>query len=294
MHRFPGVFMDANRRSCIAVSEGAEGISILQMAAAGLSHQVVTPEQFEKDWKPSDYSVAEAANRYLAFAQKHEGNDPLAIEILGVAIMRGTVGQGDPVTPQISNETKEFSTQKEPEVSDTLFTEKGQGALATQGADTSAVSAPEVTQDPPVVTESTAQEVLPAAAPVQAAAGPEASAPAASQTLCDDEQEQSYAVHVNGQSVTVQMGKARETRMPAGAYADRPQTIATAPVEPTFYVALDENGVMARCATVNPLDRKVIGALIGGWVAEGFVVTKAGLKEMGRFVSAARKAQAES
>lgn len=282
MSRFPGVFMDANRRSCIAINEGAGCVGVIQMGSKGLTRQSVAVEQFGNEWKASEYDVAEAAKRYIAFAQKHTENDSLALECVGGALVQATI------------EKNEFSTQKEQKVSEDFFAEKEHA-----GADNS----PVVVHAEQTGAAAAPVEPVEIAAPVVAATEDMASAPVVpvaapavggTQAADDEEQEQAYAVHVNGQSVTVQMGKARESRLSENAYAGRPQTIETAPAEPTFYVALDANGVMVRCATVNPLDRKVIGALVGGWVAEGFVVTKAGLKEMGRYVSAARKAKADT
>lgn len=292
MSRFPGVFMDANRRSCIAIAEGVGSVGVIQMGAKGLTRQSVGEAQFDADWKSSEYEVTEAAKRYIAFAQKHAENDALALECLGAAMVQATLGR--PFIAPDASANNEFSTLKEREVSEDFFAEKEHA-----GADNSLdfvhaeqISAAAAPVEP---VESAAQVTVATEEPAAVSAGPVAvSAVADTQVAEDEAQEQAYAVHVNGQSVTVQMGKARESRMPANAFADRPQTIAVAPAEPTFYVALDANGVMVRCATVNPLDRKVIGALIGGWVAEGFVVTKAGLKEMGRYVSAARKAQADT
>lgn len=292
MSRFPGVFMDANRRSCIAINEGDGYVGVIQMGAKGLTRQSVAVELFGNEWKASEYDVAEAAKRYIAFAQKHAENDALALECVGGALIQASIGAPS-FAPEL-NEKTEFSTQKEQKVSEDFFAEKEHA-----GADNS----PEVVHAEQTGAAAAPVEPVEIAAPVVAAAEDMAAAPVVpvaapavgdTQAADDEEQEQAYAVHVNGQSVTVQMGKARESRLSENAYAGRPQTIETAPAEPTFYVALDANGVMVRCATVNPLDRKVIGALVGGWVAEGFVVTKAGLKEMGRYVSAARKAKADT
>lgn len=125
-------------------------------------------------------------------------------------------------------------------------------------------------------------------APVVALVAPPAAQPI-SEAREDGDGEPAYAVHVNGASVTVEMNKVREKRLDANAYDARQQTIVPVVEEPMFYVALDQNNVMARTASINAVDRKVIGALIGGWVAEGFTVTKASLKELAKYVTAARK-----
>lgn len=41
-------------------------------------------------------------------------------------------------------------------------------------------------------------------------------------------------------------------------------------VEPAFYIALDKNGLLARSVSVTVEDRKVVAALVGNWIAEGF------------------------
>lgn len=57
----------------------------------------------------------------------------------------------------------------------------------------------------------------------------------------------------------------------------------------TFYTAQDESGAIIGSAQVNPVDRKVIGALVGNWIAAGFVVSRKTYKEMNKIVREQQK-----
>ncbi|RQR65523.1 hypothetical protein DIE18_03480 [Burkholderia sp. Bp9125] len=50
-------------------------------------------------------------------------------------------------------------------------------------------------------------------------------------------------------------------------FADKPLTVEN---EPAFYIALGEDGLLARSVSVNAADRKTVAALVGNWIAEGF------------------------
>jgi hypothetical protein len=279
MSNFPKVFMDANRRSCMVIGEDLAGYEVVQMADEGLALQTLSHDAFEANWTASDYPVNQAATRYLGFAETHPSNNARAIEWLKAYLQSLAVEPvaGDDVV-KAKNET---------------LTPEIKSIEAGAPSDTPSPSLEvEVPSDPlPVMppAEIAPTQITNPKEVVMQEAATIAQEQQSSAATATDELEQSYAVHVNGQSVSIQMGKARDNRLAPEAYGERPQTIATAPVEPLFYVAFDDNGVLARVASVNPLDRKVIGALTGGWIAEGFTVTKASLKELARHVTAARK-----
>lgn len=58
-------------------------------------------------------------------------------------------------------------------------------------------------------------------------------------------------------------------------FADKPLTVQN---EPAFYVALDDAGCVVRSVSVTVEDRKVVAALVGNWIAEGFLPTPCDLK----------------
>lgn len=62
-------------------------------------------------------------------------------------------------------------------------------------------------------------------------------------------------------------------------------------VEPAFYVALGENGLLVRTVSVALEDRKTVAALVGNWIAEGFTPVPCDIKTFAKHVAALNKAQ---
>lgn len=50
--------------------------------------------------------------------------------------------------------------------------------------------------------------------------------------------------------------------------------------ELNYYIGLDEQGLMVRCASMAQPDRKAVAALVGGWVADGIIVQQVNRKEL--------------
>lgn len=72
---------------------------------------------------------------------------------------------------------------------------------------------------------------------------------------------------VNG-GVVIESAQALNGQALAPAdFADKPLTVEN---EPAFYIALGEDGLLARSVSVNAADRKTVAALVGNWIAEGF------------------------
>lgn len=68
------------------------------------------------------------------------------------------------------------------------------------------------------------------------------------------------------------------------APADFAEKAVTVTNEPAFYVALGADGLMARSVGVTQEDRKVVAALVGNWIAEGFLPTACDVKTYGKHV----------
>lgn len=71
-------------------------------------------------------------------------------------------------------------------------------------------------------------------------------------------------------------------------FSDKPLTVETAPA---FYVALDANGLMVRSVSVTAADRKVVAALVGNWIAEGFQPVPCDIKAYAKHVRALASAE---
>jgi len=230
---FPGVFVDADRRTCLLTWVDESAVEFLQMGAGGLEINSAPRAAFEGAWSPAAFPTQDALDRYWSFASGRTDNHARALAVLNV--FRG----------------------------------------AKDGASETGFSCFQPTQtkeDRPMNTQDSTVLETPAGAPTDAA-----------------ETDPAYAVHVVGQRVTVEMGKPRDRRIEPEQFNERAQTVTPGSAEPLFYVGLDEKGVMVRCTSFTLADRKVIGALTGGWVAEGLTVSKASLKELSRYVAAARK-----
>jgi hypothetical protein len=69
-------------------------------------------------------------------------------------------------------------------------------------------------------------------------------------------------------------------------------------LEPAYYVALGKTGLMERSVSLTAEDRKVVAALVGGWVAEGFQPLPCDLKGFAKhvrnLVAASKPAKPES
>ena len=109
-----------------------------------------------------------------------------------------------------------------------------------------------------------------------------------------DKQEK-YSVEVTESGVSVVMHPEKERKL-------TPQNFETAPVsvpaagETAFYGAFNEQGAMERCVSSHIGDRKVVAALVGNWVAEGYNVQRMARKEMVkqlRKIDAAAKEEAD-
>lgn len=71
-------------------------------------------------------------------------------------------------------------------------------------------------------------------------------------------------------------------------FSDKPQTVEIAPA---FYVALGADGLMARSVSVTAADRKVVAALVGNWIAEGFQPIPCDIKAYAKHVRALTAAE---
>lgn len=109
------------------------------------------------------------------------------------------------------------------------------------------------------------------------------------------EKQEKYSVEVTESGVSVVMHPEKEQKL-------TPQNFETAPVsvpaagEMAFYGAFNEQGAMERCVSSHIGDRKVVAALVGNWVAEGYNVQRMARKEMVkqlRKIDAAAKEEAD-
>jgi hypothetical protein len=85
-------------------------------------------------------------------------------------------------------------------------------------------------------------------------------------------------VSVSDGQVLVQM-KQDDQKLGHLDFATREVINLPAPT-PGYYIAIDENGVMHRCVADCLPDKKVVAALVGNWVADGFNVMRVGRKEL--------------
>ena len=89
-----------------------------------------------------------------------------------------------------------------------------------------------------------------------------------------------FEVAVSEGSVVVSMGSPPvDRKLEINDFAEKPQTIVP-PVEMSFYVALNAQGVLERCVSTATVDRKAVAALIGNWVAEGYLPALVSPKEL--------------
>ncbi len=73
----------------------------------------------------------------------------------------------------------------------------------------------------------------------------------------------------------------REVALAPVDFADKPATVE---LEPAFYVAVDKEGRMVRSVSVTAEDRKVVAALVGNWIAEGFQPVPCNIKQYAKHV----------
>ncbi len=87
-----------------------------------------------------------------------------------------------------------------------------------------------------------------------------------------------------------------ERKMAPEDFAERP--LAASPqADVRYYVAVNGSGAMQRCVSTDVLDRQVVAALVGNWVAEGLLVDlcdRRGLMKHLRLAEAAAKQDAEN
>jgi hypothetical protein len=90
-----------------------------------------------------------------------------------------------------------------------------------------------------------------------------------------------FQVSVANGQVHIEMGgsKADDGKLATDDFAGKP-LVAEPQDELMFYVALDKAKVMQRCVSISVGDRATVGAMIGNWSSEGFLVQAYGSKEM--------------
>lgn len=316
----PQVYMDRSNRSCIAVGTDIGGVEIVSLNGDGLGFTVVPDAAFAETWTASDYDLDKALERYAAHIKSRENNHPDAVaRIQGLIDSR----KGDAASPSELDlpldtpvETKPAAAapvvEPEPAAAAEEVKANDPASPAAQEISSAAPEAvpaevpvsPSVTiekevpmndlnlNQAPAAGEAPAPTTEPAApapvAPVAVQAAPAPQAKIAAESL-DEGVDANYSVTVNGGSVTVAMGAAKPRRLDEQAYANREQVVVNQPKEPKFVVATDQNGVLARVISMDDSDRKVSGALIGGWIADGYTVTTVTLKDLAKLVGAARK-----
>lgn len=86
-----------------------------------------------------------------------------------------------------------------------------------------------------------------------------------------------------------QAGGAEAKTLAPSDFTDKSLVVQT---EPAFYVALDANGHVIRSVSVTVEDRKVVAALVGNWIAEGFQPIPCDLKNYMKHLRATAKAKA--
>jgi hypothetical protein len=85
-------------------------------------------------------------------------------------------------------------------------------------------------------------------------------------------------VSVTDGEILVQM-QPKDVKLGATAFAER-EIISLPAIVPGYYIALDDQGVMQRCVADCVPDKKVVAALVGNWVADGFDVMRVARKEL--------------
>lgn len=317
----PKVYMDAGRRACISLEENQGGFLVAKMNADGIHVEQLHHAEIGSEWVESVYDPKMAIARYLSHAETKDANHPDAVRLLKSGLDRlEALAAENPFAdlPLVDVPEAKTSTAVPPSAQ-----EVAQVAHVAAKADDA--DSPGLPKDEVLVSEDTKSAVeipvknnfheevvrmsevnqvnlsvneTPAATAISVAATPAASATAPEVASAPtkptqapsvaNEDDAAYAVHVNGSSVTVEMGRARASRIEADAFAAREQ-IAVAPKQPMFYVGFDGNGVMARCVSISDVDRKTVGAMIGAWAADGFMVSTCTLKDLAKHVGAARK-----
>lgn len=109
------------------------------------------------------------------------------------------------------------------------------------------------------------------------------------------EKQEKYSVEVTESGVSVVMHPEKEQKLSPQNFEAAPVSVQSAG-DVCFYGAFNEQGVMERSVTSHIGDRKVVAALVGNWVAEGYSVERMTRKEMVkqlRKIEAAAKEEAD-
>ncbi len=109
------------------------------------------------------------------------------------------------------------------------------------------------------------------------------------------EKQEKYSVEVTESGVSVVMHPEKEQKLSPQNFESAPVSVPAAG-ETAFYGAFNEQGAMERCVSSHIGDRKVVAALVGNWVAEGYNVQRMTRKEMVkqlRKIEAAAKEEAD-
>jgi hypothetical protein len=238
----PGpVHINSEEASCLLITRSESEVRFVPKSADALSIHALPADQFDKEWKPKEYDIEVAVSHYL----KHADKTNTAQDV--VDAIASLLSDGSGVAEKV---TTVDPTPATPE---------------TFAAPESMIPAPTV--DQPV-------EATPSVVPTPTPANQSKE----KQVMSADQNPQgAYQVQVTDKGVLIEMQKTPETKLATADFQDKPLTVAPAGA-PFFYVALNENGVMERCVANSLADRKTIAALVGNWVAEGYLVERCSTK----------------
>lgn len=275
------VFANGKQGLALAVANDGEHVDFISLGNDILKVVTVPCEQFAAEWVPEhDKTLARVLGMFFDHAANIGALYDAREALDRVAEKSGIQPLSD------AAETEEISEEDVVTISP-----DGDGSslppadLEPVGTpqETAAVPAPRTAAEPPVVE-------------VQQAIKPVTQEQAKMSTHEGQNQPGNLSMAVCDGKLVIDLGTSPpERKMAPEDFTERP--LAASPQSDVrYYVAINGSGAMQRCVSTDVVDRQVVAALVGNWVAEGLLVDlcdRRGLMKHLRLAEAVAKQDAE-
>lgn len=279
-----------SKAKCAIVSEVDDGFFVVPAKAQRLDAHFVSKEDFEKEWQYFEYEPRKVLETFLEIAKKHGASDRVQAYLHEAQI---EIESSSPTTIEHIFNEDDGSTPKESD--DDSVAAAFAGSAQEGDAQNPGVASGQEIQDggvKPVACNTSKDKTN--AAQVDAEQKPQGSHamncqanPVAGADLPDSP----LSVTVSKSGLQVVFG-GQNTGLTPESFGAQPCSAVIESMQPVFYVALDEKGNLVRSVTKCHTDRKNVAAIVGNWLAEGFLVNCCDMKGMMKLLRTTSKASA--
>lgn len=248
---------------CVVVSEVDDKFVVIPGKRARLDVEMVDKSTFLEIWQPLEYDERKAAETFAGFAKEY--------------------GASDRANAYIQEALLESSSAT-PETIEAIFAVDDGSVVDEPGAED---AAPNLLSEAPV---SASQEVEPAAVEQTVVSSTQQGNHEMNQPSASNVAPATLpigapvSVSMTKAGLSVSFGDPEAGKFSPAMFNEKPCSVAAEKPELSFYVAIDDQGSMARCVTECNLDRKNVASIVGNWLAEGYSVERRDAKGVAKLL----------